>query len=297
MANFSSGYIIIVSDLFNFDKKPDPYAVMGNPISHSKSPQIHQQFAQQTQQNIIYQAIHVDLGGFEQAVGNFFANGGKGLNITVPFKQEAFDLVEQLSDGAKLAGAVNTLSVNQDGKLIGNNTDGIGLVRDLSDNHAVNLAGKSILILGAGGATRGIILPLLQASVAKIVIVNRTLHKAQAISKRFMASDSTYNVSAASYDKLDPDTKFDVIINATSASLSDNVPPLAERYIHAQCVCYDMMYSNSDTVFMQWAQHCGAHQVWDGLGMLVEQAAESFKIWRGVKPETKSVINLIRQNV
>jgi len=286
-----------VSDLFNFSKKPDPYAVMGNPISHSKSPQIHQQFARQTQQDIVYQAIHVDVGGFPQAVGNFFANGGKGLNITVPFKQEAFNLADQLSDGAKLAGAVNTLSIDKDGKLIGHNTDGIGLVQDLNNNHAVNLNNKSILILGAGGATRGIILPLLQANVANIVIVNRTLHKAEAIANSFVETDSAYNISATNYDNLNHDTKFDVIVNATSASLSNNVPPLAEQHIHADCFCYDMMYGNSDTVFMQWALRLGALHVKDGLGMLVEQAAESFTIWRGVKPESKPVIDWVRQNV
>jgi len=297
ITRITTGNPKFVSDLFNFSKKPDPYAVMGNPISHSKSPQIHQQFARQTQQDIVYQAIHVDVGGFPQAVGNFFANGGKGLNVTVPFKQEAFKLVDQLSDGAKLAGAVNTLSMDKEGKILGNNTDGIGLVQDLNNNHDANLTDKSILILGAGGATRGIILPLLHAHVADIVIVNRTLHKAEAIAKGFMEADPAYHISTANYDSLNKDTKFDVIINATSASLSNNLPPLAEQYIHADCFCYDMMYGNSDTVFMQWALRLGANHVKDGLGMLVEQAAESFTIWRGVKPDTKSVIDWIRQNL
>ena len=289
-----------MSDLFNFEKTPDPYGVMGNPISHSKSPYIHQQFAKQTRQSIIYDAVHVDIGGFSQAVGNFIANGGKGLNITVPFKQQAFALVDALSQGAQVAGAVNTITLQADGTLFGDNTDGTGLVRDLMDNNSVTLTGKKILIVGAGGATRGIIQPLLQQSVAEIVIVNRTIQKAQDIATIFNSnktpSDTTI-VTAIGYDNLSSDARFDIIINASSASLANELPPLPSQIVQAHSCCYDMMYGATDTIFMQWAKRHGAKRVLDGLGMLVEQAAESFQIWRGVKPNTREVITRLRQEL
>jgi len=289
-----------VADLFSFESIPDPYGVMGNPISHSRSPLIHRLFAQQTGQSIIYDAIHVDVGGFQQAVGNFMANGGKGLNITVPFKPQAFALVDSHSKSAQLAAAVNTILLKPDGSLYGDNTDGIGLVRDLKDNYRITLSDKKILILGAGGATRGIIQPLLKAAVAEIIIVNRTLQKAQNIVAQFHTAEpelSVHRLRSIAYSDLSDKTGFDIIINATSASLANTLPPLPQHLLYTPSCCYDMMYASTDTIFMQWSKRCGVTQVVDGLGMLVEQAAESFKIWRGVKPNSKAVIDELRRDM
>ncbi|MFV2058934.1 MAG: shikimate dehydrogenase, partial [Thiohalomonadales bacterium] len=251
-------------NLFNFESNPDPYGVMGNPISHSRSPHIHRLFAQQTNQSIIYDAIHVDVGGFQQAVGNFMANGGKGLNITVPFKPQAFALVDLLSESAQLAAAVNTILLKPDGNLYGDNTDGIGLVRDLKDNYRIILSGKTILVLGAGGATRGIIQPLLKAAVAEIIIVNRTLQKAMNIVAQFHSAVpelSSHRLRAMAYSDLSEKTAFDIIINATSASLANELPPLPSHLLYAPSCCYDMMYASTDTIFMQWSKRCGVTQV------------------------------------
>lgn len=283
-----------MSDLFNFETTPDPYAVMGNPITHSKSPIIHTQFAKQTSQSIIYQAIQVDIGGFPQAVGNFVANGGKGLNITVPFKLDAFQLVDNVSERAQMAQAVNTILVKKDGALYGDNTDGIGLVRDLKFNNHVILQQKRILVVGAGGAGQGIIHPLNAEAPSEIVIVNRTLSKAQKIADKYKTSTS--KVTAATFLELRTFKPFDIIINATSASLKNDLPPLHNNVLQADCCCYDLMYKDSDTSFMLWAKKCGARTVLDGLGMLVEQAAESFTLWRDVQPTTKAIIENLRHN-
>lgn len=281
-----------MKDIFDFGKRIDDYAVMGNPISHSKSPSIHTLFAEQTQQPILYTAIHVDLGGFKQAVGNFTAAGGKGLNITVPFKQEAWDLVSERSERAERAGAVNTIII-KDEKLIGDNTDGIGLVNDLTINHSIDLKGKKILLMGAGGAARGVLIPLLKQNPASLFIANRTPDKAKDLAEDFT---DTGNVKGGGYEAI-TDLKFDIVINATAASLQGDLPPLPDSLLNDNASCYDMMYSAKPTPFMVWATDHNAAKVLDGLGMLVEQAAESFSIWRDVKPETKPVIEILRKEL
>ncbi len=279
-----------MSSLFDFDAKPDAYAVMGNPISHSKSPLIHTAFAQQTQQRLEYSAIQVDAGGFEQAVGNFRASGGKGLNITVPFKQEAWKFVDERSERAVQAGAVNTISFNDDGSCTGDNTDGVGLVRDLIENHSIELAAKRILILGAGGAVRGVLGPVLAQQPSEIVIANRTEEKAIALANEFNRGDQLRGRGFPAID----DQPFDIIINGTAASLQGDLPPVPVTAISNNTCCYDMMYGKEPTVFMAWASKHGAPTVLDGLGMLVEQAAESFFIWRGVRPDTGEVIASVK---
>lgn len=279
-------------DLFDFGERVDRYAVMGNPISHSKSPLIHTLFAQQTNQSIEYTAIHVDLGGFDQAVGNYRASGGKGLNITVPFKEEAWALVTERSQRAELAGAVNTIKFS--GKtLLGDNTDGIGLVTDLKLNHQCELKGKRILLMGAGGAARGVIAPILDEQPAELVIVNRTPDKAVGLATHFAKLG---NVHGCGYPALQ-DKQFDIVINATAASLKGELPPLPEDLLAQNAFCYDMMYGAEPTMFMKWASEHGANAVSDGLGMLVEQAAEAFMIWRGIRPDTKPVIQQIRSEL
>lgn len=281
-----------MTDLFDFGERVDRYAVMGHPISHSKSPLIHTRFAQQTGQSIEYTAIHVDPGGFEQAVGNFRASGGKGLNITVPFKEEAWALATERSDRADLAGAANTLKFI-DNKIVGDNTDGVGLVADLTINHQCDLKDKRILLLGAGGAARGVLAPLLAQQPAVIVIGNRTPDRAVGLAEIFSAHG---NISGCGFSAVQGQ-KFDIVINATAASLQGEVPPLPDDILNENAVCYDMMYGAEPTVFMKWASEHGAEKVLDGLGMLVEQAAESFYIWRGIRPETRPVIQAIRNEL
>jgi len=279
-------------DLFDFGKKVEDYAVMGNPISHSKSPSIHTLFAKHTQQSILYTAIHVDLGGFKQAVGNFAATGGKGLNVTVPFKQEAWALVAERSERAERAGAVNTIKIEND-TLFGDNTDGVGLVNDLTMNHSIELKDKTILLMGAGGAARGVLIPLLKQNPTALFIANRTPDKAKDLADDFFDAG---NIRGGGYDAL-TNLKFDIVINATAASLQGELPPLPDTLLNENASCYDMMYSAKPTPFMLWATQHQAENVLDGLGMLVEQAAESFFIWRGVKPETGSVIKKLRQEL
>ena len=281
-----------MSDLFDFDVRKDSYAVMGNPITHSKSPLIHSLFAQQTNQKLEYTAIHVDLGGFEQAVGNFNASGGKGLNITVPFKQEAFAVVTEISDRAKRAGAVNTIKF-EGKKIIGDNTDGVGLVNDLTKNLQIELKDKRVLLMGAGGAARGVIAPLLAEHPALLIIANRTPDKAVSLAKAFADLGC---VQGCGYQLLE-ELQFDVVINATAASLQGEVPPLPDDMLAEHAVCYDMMYGAKPTAFMAWAAVHGAQTITDGLGMLVEQAAESFFIWRGVRPDTGPVIAAVREQL
>ncbi len=268
----------------------DQYAVMGNPIAHSKSPFIHTQFAKQTGQNLVYKALLVGKDDFVQAVKDFKQAQGKGLNITVPFKEDAWRLVDEKTAIAERAGAVNTISLNDNGYLVGDNTDGLGIVRDLQQNHNVQLCNKRILVLGAGGAVRGVLGPILNENPHSIVIANRTVSKAQALVDIF---NSNNNLLARGFDEIAD--SFDVIINGTAASLSGEMPPIPASCAN-QAVCYDMMYAKDDTVFMQWAKQHQAAKVIDGLGMLVEQAAESFAIWRGVRPETRPVIELVRQS-
>lgn len=270
----------------------DQYAVFGDPISHSKSPRIHALFAGQTQQDLVYKAQQVPADTFHQAVAQFFADGGKGLNCTVPLKELAWQLVaespNQLTERARLAKAVNTLALQADGSLLGDNTDGIGLVNDLR-NHRVELAEQRILILGAGGASRGIILPILDCLPQAITIANRTVAKAEALVADF-AEHGT--LQALSFEQL-AGLEFDVVLNATSASLSDQLPPLPDDLLADGACCYDLAYANQATAFVKWAQQHGAGKSLDGLGMLVEQAAEAFRLWRGVKPHTAPVIALL----
>ncbi|MGD8567055.1 MAG: shikimate dehydrogenase [Gammaproteobacteria bacterium] len=286
-----------MSSLFDFDRSPDEYAVMGNPVSHSKSPLIHTLFAEQTGQRIRYRAIQVDPGGFAQAVGNFFATGGKGLNITVPFKQEGWQLTNQCSDRAQLAGAVNTLKPLPNNELFGDNTDGIGLVRDLTDNLGITLKGQRLLLIGAGGAARGVISPLLETHPARLVLANRTADRAHDLAGYFTNQLPQYkNIEAQSFDDLENES-FDVVINATSASLSGELPPIPASAVNQAEMVYDMMYAARPTAFLQWALQQGAKRISDGLGMLVEQAAESFFIWRNAKPETAMVIKSVRDSL
>lgn len=263
----------------------DRYAVMGNPIKHSKSPVIHRFFAQQTDQNMAYTAIHVPLEGFREAVYKFRDDGGCGFNVTVPFKQEAYALMDQCSDRAQLAQAVNTVLIRPDGTLFGENTDGVGLVRDILNNHEGRLIEKRILVLGAGGAVRGVLGFLLQQRPAHIVIANRTVEKAEALAMHFAPLG---RVSGCAFDQL-PEKPFDWIINGTSASLQGDLPPLNDALVGPDTWCYDMMYGKEVTPFNAWATERGAERVMDGLGMLVEQAAEAFRIWRGILPLTAPV--------
>ncbi len=262
----------------------DRYAVFGHPISHSRSPQIHAAFARQTGQDMTYEAILAPLDGFADSVAAFAAAGGRGANVTVPFKEEAFRLAGRLSPRARCAGAVNTLQFDADG-IFGDNTDGAGLVADLSCNQRFVLSGKRILLLGAGGAARGVIEPLLQQQPAALVIANRTVSRAQELAELF-----GHDISARSFDAVD--TAFDLVINATAASLAGELPPLSPRIFGEHALAYDMMYGR-DTPFLAFARSCGADAV-DGLGMLVEQAAEAFYLWRGVRPDTAPVIASLR---
>jgi len=273
----------------DIDPSVDNYCVVGNPVAHSKSPQIHAAFAEQTQQNIFYQAIQVDDGKFKAALKEFQAQGGKGLNITVPFKGEAWEISENRSNRAERALAVNTISFDDAGNIIGDNTDGVGLIRDMTINHDISIKDKDILILGAGGAVRGILDPLFDEQPNKVVIANRTVSRAEELTDIF--SDRG-DISACGFDEL-AGSSYDIIINGTSASLQGEVPPLPENLLNDNACCYDMMYSMSDTPFVSWAKAHGATKAFDGLGMLIEQAAESFFIWRGVRPDTAPVIKML----
>ena len=267
----------------------DRYAVFGNPVAHSKSPFIHARFAEQTGQQLVYTAELVQPGDFENAVARFAENNGKGLNITVPFKQEAWRLATRRSERAERAGAVNTLLINGKNDYYGDNTDGVGLTRDLTVNYRLQLEGKHILIVGAGGAVRGVIEPLLAAGPASLTIANRTRDRALQLAQDFAELG---NVIGCGLDEFD-DKAYDVIINGTSASLSGELPSLPATLIHENTFCYDMMYATEATPFMRWAQQHGAKRVVDGKGMLVEQAAESFRIWRGCKPDTAAIIKAL----
>lgn len=273
--------------------KKDSYAVVGNPIGHSKSPQIHALFAEQTGQSISYEALQVELDGFAAAVDWFQEEGGKGLNITVPFKQQAWELIKDRSERAELAGAVNTIVIRDDGSRYADTTDGVGMVRDLTDNNGIELKGKCILVLGAGGAVRGVLQPLLEQRPMFVIVANRTASKAVALAKQF---NDFGDVFGCGFDVL-PGQQFDLVINGTAASLEGDVPPLPDDLLYENASCYDMMYSAGPTAFQAWAREHGAVQSLDGLGMLVEQAAESFSIWRGVRPETGAVIDRLRSDM
>ena len=269
----------------------DQYAVFGNPIKHSKSPFIHTLFANQTQQKMAYGIIEAPVDGFKEAIEGFFNDNAKGCNITAPFKEEAFQFAQKLTDRARLAGAVNTLKKTDDGLIIGDNTDGAGLVLDLKNNH-VDLANARILLLGAGGAARGVCSSILAEKPAQLTIANRTFEKAQKLVSIF---NQLGNVKAIEFDQLIG--PFDIIINSTSAGLHGSLPNISSSLIMPQTAIYDMTYNAQVTAFNAWAKENGARLTIDGLGMLVGQAAESFAIWRGVKPGAKQVLNELRQNL
>jgi shikimate dehydrogenase len=270
----------------------DRYAVIGNPIGHSKSPAIQASFARQTGQDIVYEALLAPVDDFSGAVRAFIAAGGRGANVTVPFKEDAFRLAVRRTPRAELAGAVNTLLFSEQ-EIVGDNTDGAGLVRDLSINLGFKLKGRRILLLGAGGAARGALGPLLAAQPAALVIANRTVGKAVDLARQFAGVSTGVGVVGCSYPELAEQT-FDLVINATSSSLSGELPPLPPGIFAAGSLAYDMMYGQGRTRFMVFAQEQGAARLADGLGMLVEQAAEAFFVWRGVRPDAVPVMALLR---
>lgn len=267
----------------------DRYAVFGHPISHSRSPDIHAHFAAQTRQAMEYRAMDVPSERFDAELASFIKTQGRGLNCTVPLKEIAFRACDTLSDRAQASGAVNTLKVLEDGLIWGDNTDGIGLYRDLTTNLGLTLEGKKVLILGAGGATRGIVEPILKAHPQRLWIANRTTERAQRLAKDF---ETHGDINAVGFDQL-LGNRFDLILNATSASLSGLLPPLPRDLLLAGGSCYDLAYGKTPTPFVIWGREQGARISADGIGMLVEQAAEAFLIWRGVFPETAPVIEAL----
>ena len=272
----------------------DRYAVIGNPIAHSKSPQIHAAFARQTGQDIGYTRLLAPPDGFRGIVESFRAAGGRGANVTVPFKLEAFDLADEVSQRAKDAQAANFLNFDGD-RSRADNTDGAGLTRDITDNLAFSMAGRRVLLMGAGGAARGALQPLLAQQPAILTIANRTVEKALQLAEafRYHPSAASSVLSGLRYDEL-AGHHFDLVINATSCSLQGELPPLPAGVFAEGSLAYDMMYGKGLTPFLAFAQSQGTVRLADGLGMLVEQAAESFFLWRGVRPETRPVLELLR---
>jgi shikimate dehydrogenase len=262
------------------------YCVIGDPITHSRSPEIHRFFADQQADSIKYESKRVDEASFQNFVRNFFESGGAGLNITLPHKESAYLLCDELSERAALSRAVNTLFMDDLGLLHGENTDGLGLVRDIVNNHGIVIRDKRILIIGAGGAARGVIHDLASCNPASVSIINRTHHRAEALAKYF-------NVEALEV-KVAFERNFDLIINATASSLVGELPPICSEMLAPNCCCYDMMYSKEDTSFVRWARENGVSRTMDGLGMLVEQAAEAFFLWRGSRPITAPLLKILR---
>lgn len=269
----------------------DLYAVFGNPVAHSRSPQIHALFAEQTGEDIHYERVLAPLKDFPGAVRQFLHDGGRGFNVTVPFKEEAWRLTRRRTPRAEQAGAVNTVIVGTDGFLTGDNTDGVGLVRDITRNLGWPLRDQRVLVVGAGGAVRGALGPLLAEQPRLLVVANRTAEKAQALGTRF-GGDGV--IEGGGFDALADAHPFDIVINGSSASLAGELPPVPPTAIDGSTRCYDMMYGKAETVFNRWAREHGAGACADGLGMLVEQAAEAFHVWRGVLPETAPVIAALR---
>jgi shikimate dehydrogenase len=268
----------------------DQYGVVGHPVSHSLSPFIHGMFARETGQAMTYRLFDVRPGDLEVYVRDFFAQGGRGLNVTLPHKIAARELAHELTVRAAHAAAVNTLASAEDGSILGDNTDGVGLVRDLCDNLGIELAGRRVLIMGAGGATRGVLAPLLGPAPAVVVIANRTPERAAVLAAAFADLGVTQGVGFADVG----DEPFDLVINATSASLSGDIPPLPPGAVDSHSVCYDLAYGRSATAFVDWARQRGCARALQGWGMLVEQAAESFELWRGVRPSTAPVLAALK---
>jgi len=265
----------------------DVYGVVGNPINHSKSPKIHLLFGQQVGHDIFYQKISATDENFVDTLERFFTEGGKGLNITVPFKEQAFQLADSLSNNAQSCGSVNTFTFSEDGRIHGESTDGIGLIKDL-ENNQISLENTRILILGAGGATRGIVPALFSSSVRSIVLCNRTMEKAELLQEEFLPYGETIYQASEELSG-----SFDLIINATSASLSGEIPDMPDTIIPGS-VCYDLAYTYGETPFQKWTKQNNSEKSLQGWGMLVEQAAESFYIWRGVRPKTEEIIQKLQ---
>ena len=273
------------------DGEIDRYAVVGNPVAHSLSPKIQTEFARQTGQRLSYEAIELPSDGFAAGISELQQQSFRGLNVTVPFKREAWELCHSLSERAEIAGAVNTLSLQVDGSIHGDNTDGIGLIRDLVDNLKIEIQSQNVLLLGAGGAVRGVLGPLLALSPAQLTIANRNLDRANALAGDFT---SYGQIEVLSYTQLSNES-YDLIINATAAGLSQQLPPIPASLLDPAVVCYDMMYDiNKATRFVEWSTSRGVKQSFDGLGMLVEQAAEAFSLWRGVRPQTANLLRMLR---
>lgn len=285
-----------MSDLFDFQPPRKHFALMGNPVSHSKSPLIHGKFGQQYGIDLEYNLIQVEQGGFDQAVSHFTAHNGAGLNITVPFKVEAWQMCQRagntLSERAGQAEAVNTIAINQDGVLAGDNTDGYGIARDITHNLEFDISGKHLLVIGAGGAVRGVLGPLLAEKPAHLLVVNRTADKAASLAQRFQQ----FGYSQIEGGGLRLATgNYDLVINGTATSLSSKLPDVSADCFHSATLAYDMMYGAEPTLFMKWASAQGAAHSSDGLGMLVEQAAGAFAIWHQVNPDTAPVISTLRK--
>ncbi|TDO08613.1 MULTISPECIES: shikimate dehydrogenase [Halomonas] len=268
----------------------DRYCVFGHPVGHSKSPAIHAAFAAQTGDNIEYTAIEAPLDDFAGAWRRFVAEGGRGANVTVPFKEAAFELCDTLSERARRAGAVNTLILGGNALTYGDTTDGVGLVRDLK-RHGVELTGARILVLGAGGAVRGVLEPLLSEEPVSLFVANRTAAKAEALAADFCELGT---IAGGGFEAVEG--PYELIINGTSASLAGDLPPLPEALFNDGGIAYDMMYASEPTLFLRWAAERGAATI-DGLGMLVEQAAESFFQWRGRRPDTGPVREALRRTL
>ena len=269
----------------------EKYAVIGNPIEHSKSPLIHGMFAQQVDDAMSYDTLLGDLDAFEDNITTFKQQGGKGLNVTVPFKEQAWELADELSDYAQRAGAVNTLCFRDDGTLYGANTDGVGLLHDSVVNYKLVLEGKRVLLLGAGGASKGVVQPLMEAHIKTLVIANRTPERATQLALDFADLGS---IRGGSFNELRDQAPFDLIINATAASLHGIMPPIPESCLFEDSICYDLMYASRPTAFEYWCEDQGAALVLNGLGMLVEQAAASYEIWRGRMPLTTPVLESLQ---
>lgn len=262
------------------------YTLIGQPVAHSLSPAIHHLFGELTQRRLHYTCTEATESTFKPIVKDWFESGGKGCNITAPFKELAVGVCDRLKDSANLANAVNTIELHRDGSLVGHNTDGNGLLTDIEQNKRIGITGKRVLILGAGGAARGAIAPILSAQPECLHIANRTVERAKLIADTFSTAGNT---SSSSYDDLTQASRFDVVINATSMGFDSGMPPIPDNVIDTETFAYDMTYSKQQTPFLNWCEQAGVSRFSDGFGMLVEQAADAYLIWEGVRPKTRKV--------
>jgi shikimate dehydrogenase len=270
---------------------PDQYGVVGHPIAHSLSPFIHGMFAKQTGENLVYRLHDVEPAHFRSYVLEFFSRGGRGLNVTVPHKVAAAELANELTPRAERASAANTLAMQEDNRILGDNTDGAGLVHDIRDNLGITVGRRRLLLIGAGGATRGVLAPLLILQPEEIIVANRTAERARQLAAEFADLGT---IHGAGFDQLEGNA-FDIVINATSASLAGEVPSVPAGVIGRNTFCYDMAYGKTGTPFVSWALEHGAVRAEQGWGMLVEQAAESFCLWRRVRPQTAPVLTALKR--